>query len=303
MTWGYGKAILLGEHAVVYGHPALAGALGRGVRAAATTKPGPSTLTIADWKVAVLATDDHPVAEALRALCDAAGSGATGLAFTVRAGIPPAAGLGSSAALAVALARVLCPDASDDRIADIASAAERCFHGTPSGIDVALATRGGLGLFRRGTGLAPVAAEPIELAVGLTGEPRRTADMVARVREALSRTPAARDRIDALGDAARRGADALIAGDLAGLGALMNDAHDHLAALGVSSPGLDELVAAARDAGAAGAKLTGAGGGGAVLACAPGRVRQVCERWQSLGYDAFACRVGVTAPEPAAEDS
>jgi len=302
MTWGFGKVILLGEHAVVYGHPALAGALGLGARARATAAcaDDPTSLTIADWDLHVTAADDHPVADAMRALLHAARAPRTGIALAAEVTVPPRAGLGSSAALSVALARALYDLAgtapSDELIEATAGAAEQCFHGTPSGVDVALATRGGLGLFRRGTGLAPLSADPIEIAIGLSGEPRRTADMVARVAATDDDTHAA-DRLDALGDAARAGADAVSRRDLPTLGALMNQAHEHLAALGVSSPALDALVGAARDAGALGAKLTGAGGGGAVIACAPGREQAVCEAWRTLGYEARVCRVGATTPE------
>ncbi len=303
MTWGFGKVILLGEHAVVYGHPALAGALGLGARARATAAcSGDATsLTIADWDLHVTAADDHPVADALRALLDAARAPHTGIALAAEVTVPPRAGLGSSAALSVALARALYElagtEPSDDLIEATAGAAERCFHGTPSGVNVALATRGGLGLFRRGTGLAPIDAPPIDLAIGLSGEPRRTADMVARVAAATADDTHAADRLDALGDFARAGADALTENDLPTLGALMNQAHEHLAALGVSSPALDALVGAAREAGALGAKLTGAGGGGAVIACAPGREQSVCDAWRALGYESRICRVGATTPE------
>ncbi len=303
MTWGFGKVILLGEHAVVYGHPALAGALGLGARARATLAcaDAATALTIAGWDLHVTATDDHPVADALRALLGAARAPLTGLALTAEVSVPARAGLGSSAALSVALARALFEVAGeppgDDTIEAVANAAERCFHGTPSGVDVALATRGGLGLFRRGTGLAPLAAEPISIAIGLSGEPRRTADMVARVAAAVDGDTHAADRLDALGDFARDGADALAQRDLPALGALMNRAHENLASLGVSSPALEALVGAARKAGALGAKLTGAGGGGAVIACAPGREPAVCEAWRALGYEARVCRVGATAPE------
>ena len=104
---------------------------------------------------------------------------------------PAAAGLGSSAALSVAVtrlfARTLAPDRSqggqpgdgpvlsDDEVQQLANSAERCFHDNPSGVDVALATRGGIGVFVRGRGLRPLAAEPLPLAVGLSGQARRTA--------------------------------------------------------------------------------------------------------------------------------
>ncbi|MCB9574858.1 MAG: hypothetical protein H6709_22525 [Kofleriaceae bacterium] len=76
------------------------------------------------------------------------------------------------------------------------------------------------------------------------------------------------------------------------LGALFDGAHAHLAALGLSTPALDALVADARGAGALGAKLTGAGGGGAVIALAPGREADVLAAWRARGKLGFACTVG-----------
>src|SRR5690606_35106209 len=89
------------------------------------------------------------------------------------------------------------------------------------------------------------------------------------------------------------GTTALLAGDLARVGAAMDRAHAVLADLGVSTPRLDALCAAARAAGAHGAKLTGAGGGGAVIAIAPpGREPAVLAAWREAGVTGFAATVG-----------
>lgn len=298
MTWGFGKVILLGEHAVVYGQPAVAGAVDRGVRMRAATCDGASTLTIPAWDLAVSCADEHPVADALRALLDAAAVGRQGLALHADVTLPAAAGLGSSAAVAVAMARAVAPEAPAERIEEIADAAERCFHGNPSGIDVALATRGGLGLYTRDDGLAPIDAAPVPIVVALSGEPRTTADMVARVKAAVEGSPRAMQRIEDLGACATRAARALSSGAVDRLGGLLGRAHGELASLGVSTPVLDALVEGALIAGASGAKLTGAGGGGAVIAYGPGREDEVLERWTAMGYQAFTTMVGATsAPE------
>lgn len=326
MTWAFGKAILLGEHAVVYGHPALAGAVDCPLRCAVHpgTVPG-IRLRVPVWRMDVTVTGgpdgvagdagDGPrgrardgfegPAAALLALLGALGAhlgmdvaaalGPTEIAVDTR--LPAAAGLGSSAALSVALTRALAAavgrELGDAEVEAVADSAERCFHANPSGVDVALATRGGLGLYRRGLGLTPVDAPPMALAVGLSGLPRSTAAMVARVAAAREAAPADVDaRLGALGHGARQGADAMVAGDASLLGALMNAAHEHLAALGVSCPALDTLVHTARDAGALGAKLTGAGGGGAVIALGGGREREILAAWQRAGYEGFICRVG-----------
>jgi mevalonate kinase len=195
---------------------------------------------------------------------------------------------------AIAAAADLALD--DARVAEVATAGEQQFHGNPSGVDVALATRGGLGLFRRGYGLSPLDAPPLPIVIGLSGEPRATKAMVERVAAALESDAAANGaRLGALGTAAVRGA-ALVENPtdaaLGELGELMTSAHRHLAALGVSTATLDGMVGGALAAGALGAKLTGAGGGGAVIALAPGREDAVVAEWRAHGKVAFACRVG-----------
>jgi mevalonate kinase len=291
---GWGKVILLGEHAVVYGHPALAAALDRGVTA--RCRPADRLrLRVPAWNIDVAAGDDHPVATALAAIAAEVGAPIQGdgaaVAIDADAAIPPAAGLGSSAALAVALARALGAHATgqpltDDRVAEVADAAERCFHRRPSGVDVALATRGGLGVFRRGAGLAPLVAPPLTIVIGLSGEPRSTAEMVERVATSCG-GDGADPRLVELGAAAAAGAEHVAAGALDRLGPLMTAAHRTLATFGISTPALDGLVDAALGAGALGAKLTGAGGGGAVIAIAPGREADVLAAWQRRGVTGF----------------
>ncbi|MBK9032445.1 MAG: mevalonate kinase [Myxococcales bacterium] len=296
---GAGKVIVLGEHAAVYGHAAVAGAIDRAVVATATARPGPLTLAVTGaFTVAVAAADDHPVAAALRAIAAALAVDG-GHAITAEATLPAGAGLGSSAALCVAVTRALAAAGgralTDAEVAAIANDAERSFHGNPSGLDAALAAHGGLGRFVRGHGLTPIVGPPLPMAIGLSGEPRSTAAMVARVADARAADRAAADRrLARLGALADDASAWLTTGATAwpALGAAMDEAHAHLAALGVSTPGLDAMVAAARAAGALGAKLTGGGGGGAVIALAPGREDAVVAAWAALGATGFVTTVG-----------
>jgi mevalonate kinase len=299
---GLGKIILLGEHAVVYGFPALAAALDRGVTVAAVPTPagGSLRIDIPAWSLRVQATDDHPVARSLVAIADALGIGRPPLTLVGDAQIPPGAGLGSSAALAVACARALL--VHDKRkvdaaiVAEAAAASEALMHGRASGIDVAFAASGGIGVYRRASGVRPLRGTSVRVLVGPSGAPRSTAEMVQRVADATSgphSTSTDDARLKELGALTDAGTVALVASEHAKLGAAMNRAHEILAGLGVSTMQLDHLCAGARLAGAYGAKLTGAGGGGAVIAIAPReREKAILESWKSDGVDGFVATVG-----------
>lgn len=300
---GLGKVILLGEHAVVYGYPALAAALDRGVTMAAVPTPagGSLRLDIPAWSVRVKAEDDHPVATAMCAIADELGIGRPALTLVGDAQIPPGAGLGSSAALAVAIARALLVHAGRKPEAAVitraADKAEILAHGRASGVDVALAIAGGIGVFRKSSGLRPFTCAPLRVLIGLSGAPRTTAAMVDRVATATD-GKADDPRLHELGSLTDIGTNALLAKDLPALGAAMNRAHEILAGLGVSTTQLDALCAAARAAGAWGSKLTGAGGGGAVIAIAPrDREAAVLAAWKSAGVDGLVATVaGIGGP-------
>ena len=269
-----GKVLLLGEHAVVYGHPALAAALQRGVRIEVTTAPETTIEVASPERV-------RPPAELLQAASEmAARVGAKGcFRAVIETELPLGAGLGSSAAVGVAFARAFsqlaareCPD---DRAAELALGFERHFHGAPSGVDPAIAARGGVLLFRRGE---PPQIErvrtrsPVFLCIALTGIVRGTKSTVMPLSERRAERPALYDPMLAfLGDLARGGAAALEKGDLVDLGVRFDAAHGVLCALGVSCPELDDLVRLLRSASALGAKLTGAGGGGAAIGLARDR--------------------------------
>jgi mevalonate kinase len=299
-----GKVILLGEHAVVYGVPALAVAIERGARAKVESLvTGPSRLSMPAWKVETTVEDEtHDLARALRAILEASGVDRP-VAVEAHASLPPGGGLGCSAALGVAVARALGPDATDEEISERAMAWERVFHGNPSGIDAAVAARGGCVLFERGKGIEPVRVRGgITLCLGSTGHASSTKSMVDAVARLRERRPTvvakAFDGVLALVKNARL---AIEAGDRAGLGRLMDLNQMLLSGLFVSTQEIERLCDLARGAGALGAKLTGAGGGGCVVALVEGAqvADRVLDAWKAEGFDGFATTVAAVEAPPA----
>lgn len=306
MANAFGKLILFGEHAVVYGVPAIACGIGRGLRAEARVeREGPSRLTLlAEERTE---HDDDLLAQAFRALLEAGpGRPAAPCAVRVSGTLPPGMNLGFSAAAAVAIARALGElgaGSDDETIRARADAWERVFHGNPSGIDVAAALHGGVVRFRRGEPVRPLAvSRPLRLCVGLSGtKPGPTRAMVESVAARRMGDPERFDgTLSAIAALVDTAANALETGNLARLGASMTSNHELLAGWALSNERLDGLCRTAVSAGALGAKLTGAGGGGAMVALAgaaddarsSGVVTAILEAWRQLGCDGFEVVVG-----------
>jgi mevalonate kinase len=281
-----GKVILLGEHSVVYGHPALAGALAGGV--AVATAPGRGVLSIPQWNVVIdpAVDDETTLARAYAAI--RAHAAAPRLDVTLTFNLPTGAGLGSSAAMAVAVGRALGLDGA--ALAQAAMDSETVIHGKPSGLDHTVSIAGGFGVFTRADGLRPLRAAPLTLVIGHTGKARDTKGRVARVAQLLAeRSDEVRGRFGAIAALVERGAAAVARGSYGELGAAMNENQAHLEALDVSCPEIERMCAIARDAGAFGAKLTGGGGGGCVIAV--GQERAVADAWRAAGFEAFSAMV------------
>lgn len=295
-----GKLILAGEHAVVYGHPAIALAVDRGTWVRARRRPGPSGID-----ASVLRGDDgsetsFPADERLRpALATLLPPDGVGL--EICSNLPIGRGMGSSASLAVAavraLARLRGAEASLQTCIERGFAVERVFHGTPSGLDHTVSARGGALWYRREDGelqVQALALPALRLVVLDSGVAGNTASLVAGVRARRPGVDPLLARIGALVGELRQ---ALLLEDLAASGALIDENHALLQQIGVSSPALDALVSLARAAGALGAKLAGAGGGGVVIALVE-EAEPLLHAAREAGVTAFPARISPPLPEP-----
>jgi mevalonate kinase len=335
------KLILCGEHAVVYGRPAIALPLAsiRARASVAQARRGSGTVLHArdlhrSWRVA----DEpaNPLSEQFTQAwsclaADSAGQ-APDLRITIRSTIPIASGMGSGAAVATALVRALAAhigrELAPAELSALVYASEQRLHGTPSGIDnTVIAYERPIWFVRPRTNderpttkgeavaadtlsslvigpssvpqIEPIAiAAPLTLLVGDTGIRSATRAPVGEVRRRWQAEPA---RYEALFDQAAALAsqvrELLARGDVTPIGALLNQNHALLQAIGVSSPELDALVTAARAAGALGAKLSGGGWGGVMLALVTPETQAAVAR---ALVAARAKRVLETVVEPAA---
>jgi mevalonate kinase len=289
-----GKVILYGEHAVVYGEPALAMAVNKYVYVTAKVRDdGKIGINAMDLKLAGLSvtilengdivarTDYGAVISALsyvkRALEIAMEyvDKRVGVDLLIQSQMPVGAGLGTSAAVAVATilayVKALGYDIDKRELARLAWQVEKDVQGAASPTDTTMATFGGL-IYIKPEGNS-VIMEPVKpgteipLVIGYIPRVSTTKELVAMVRRKLeSMRDVIEPIIKTIGVITRRGREALEKGDLELMGTLMNINHGLLDSLGVSTRQLNEMVYAARSAGALGSKLTGAGGGGCMIA-------------------------------------
>ena len=289
MAKSSGKAILLGEHAVVYGVPAIAAGLDRGATAVAM---GAKEATIRVGERSGKANDGSELGRGFGALL--AAIGAPPCAVQVDLQIPPGVGLGGSAAIAVAAARAVLEWQGDrepalERVVDAAMAWERVFHGNPSGVDAWASAHGGCVKYVRGEGVKPLRlARDLSLAVGVAGPPASTRVMVEGLARLRDRKPEmVQKSFDGIESLVKNAILCLEAGDLVGLGKLLDLNQMLLAGLFLSTEEIERACAWAREAGALGAKLTGAGGGGCVVALTDGDPAPVLAAWRSHGLTCF----------------
>lgn len=319
---GFGKTILFNEHFVVYGIPAIASAIGN--RTIATVERTDDLAPSGDegsmsgngW---VLQDDrqanpgyktekfEHQK-ESIELVLKAAGFDAAqnNIKITLAGDLKAVGGVGASAAVCVSIARALNDEFKlgfgDNKINEIAYEGEKAYAGNPSGIDNTASTFGGLLWFVKNlegganTMDLLTVEKPIDIVLGNTGITANTKAAVAGVRERKGQNPEKyAEFFKSAEGLVEKAKMALEEYDLEKVGKYMNENHELLQEIGVSHPKLDELVQIARENGALGAKMTGGGLGGYMLALTPRKELQdkVAATMEAAGYEALRTTIGV----------
>ena len=288
------KAIITGEHFVVHGAWALAAALPRKVRAEVSRSPA---LAVRSDRFDAKSPRLAPI----RRIVEAVGqrfSVDTSVEVTISSQVPEGAGLGSSAstmvAVASALSRFHALGLGVDEIIRLSMVGEQDIHGKPSGIDPAACAYGGVILFRPGSKPRRVRlSHPRTVIVSYSGLNRATRGQIGRVSQMKDRHPGLFSRLTrAVSDLSEDAGRKLAEGDLKSLGNLLALDPAALDSVGVSNDTLDSMVDLMSSLGCYGAKLTGAGGGGSVLALAPeAKEKSIVSGLSARGFETFAARI------------
>ncbi len=292
-----GKIILFGEHAVVYGQPAIAVPV-RQVQAKAIVlaRPGQAGIQIHAPEIALdsplqnLPIEDaigqaiHLTLQALKV------TNPPGFSIKISSTIPLAAGMGSGAAVSVAIIRAVAAflgrSLPDETVNQIAFEVEKLHHGTPSGIDNTVITYQKPVFFIKGQPIQTFTPRyPLTFVIGDTGISSPTSVTVGDVRRAYQENPERYQMLfNACGVIAHNAYGSIQEGRNVTLGPAMNDNHLILSEMGVSCPELDNLVETARSAGAYGAKLSGGGRGGNMIALVdPSQAEKIASALKAAG--------------------
>ena len=291
-----GKIILFGEHAVVYGQPALAVPVTQvqaDVRIEKIFSPGirinAPNIQLSE-RLDKLASS-HPLAATVSNTLHALKADSlSSVTILIRSSIPVASGLGSGAAVSVAIIRALAnhlkKDLSDEQVSALAYQTEKLYHGTPSGIDNAVVTYAKPVYFVKGQPIETFQVKkPFTIVIGDTGVPASTKESVRDVRVQHHKNPERYETLfAAIGSIASTARQLIEGGMPESLGPLMDENHALLRNMKVSSPELDDLVEAAREAGPLGAKMSGGGRGGNMIALVqPKKAKAVAKAMKDAG--------------------
>jgi len=305
---GYGKVILFGEHFVVHGAPGIVSAIDSTTDA--EVKKATKGINVRDERKTAKGYSEEKrlqQLESIQNMLKAMGiDPRIALDIWVGGTLPGFSGLGASAASSVAIARAIAQELGmkvvDEKINQVAYEAEKAYAGNPSGIDNTAATYGGLMWFKKNMAGGQDMIEhlsiesPVEIVIGSTGKVANTKAMVEGVDERKRKNPQKYNAVfKRAEELAYEGRAAIEFYNLKKVGELMNENHHLLQEIEVSSKELDLLVDVARKQGAFGAKLTGGGGGGCMVALTPGKELQgkVASAFKTAGYEFLATKIGV----------
>ena len=306
---GFGKVILFGEHFVVHGVPGIVSAIDS-TADAVVTKSNEKIEVKDERKVSKGYAKEKKLQqfESINRMLNKMNllPNICGLNIWLGGSLPGFSGLGASAASSVAIARAIAEEfvlsVSNQEINEIAYEAEKAYAGNPSGIDNTAATFGGLLWFEKNLVDGPnrideiSLKEPVEIVIGSTGIVANTKAMVEGVADRKKTYPQKYDPLfqeaQVLAINARK---AIQNFDLLKVGELMSFNHRLLVDIGVSCKELDQLVDIAREQGAYGAKLTGGGGGGCMVALTPGKNLQekVAITLENEGFEVLRTKIGI----------
>ena len=306
---GYGKTILFGEHFVVYGLPSIVSALGAYTTADVKVVKG-NGWTVNDQRPATPGYKEQKYIEAMQSIANIINHLKVDienqrLEISFAGDLIAASGVGASAAQCTSLARALSEtfnlNLDDEKINEAAYEGEKAYHGTPSGIDNTASTYGGLIWFVRNLGAGKNTMDLLRsprkmlIVIANSGITASTTEVVADVRRLREENPEKIEKIfgeyKKLVEAAKK---ALLKGDIATIGNLMNQNHKMLQQITVSGEINDELVEIALENGAIGAKLTGTGRGGLVIGLAENEDIQekIADALEKKGYTAWKTTIG-----------
>ena len=290
-----GKIIICGEHFVVHGSNALAAAIDKTVKVYSETSDKNSILSRVDNQVFNIRIKPiNPVSVVRNKILEYLNRKER-IKITIESNIPRGSGLGSSSAISVAtaasIASLFGEKLDKKTLYNIAFEGEKIIHGNPSGIDVAASVYGGLILFNKNTVPTNIdLLNKLQIIVSISGKTRQTSRMINHFTSTSNKLPYHfQSLVHSSSVLTHEAVNCLITQDLEKLGAIINFYNSILSSFGLGTKITDRMIETCLEHGAYGAKITGAGGGGSIIAIAPlTKIKIIIDELNSLGFKTFS---------------
>ena len=291
-----GKYILLGEHGVVYKQYAIACPIESAVDVIISKRSKKSLFVLSGYRNIRVSKGSEffeYFKSMVKIICNSLNVDEFDAQFEIHSRIPLAMGLGASASFSVALCKAIINtlqlSKSIEEINQIAFECEKVNHITPSGIDNTVATYNSAILFKEGKSIETLSNDisgSLPIVIGLSKSSSKTADMVRTVNNLYKQNKSIYQNIfNQMGDISKKGFHALKKKNYDELGYLMNISQGLLNSIGVSNLDLESMIEISRSSGALGAKITGSGGGGSIIALCPEMELNISENLKNAGYE------------------